>query len=344
MEKVIRVRNSYWDNIKFFLIILVVIGHFIDCLTGSSRSAQAIYVFLYSFHMPMFLFVSRLFLRYDDHHKLRIDKIIYYIFIGYAMKFGLYLMEAIAGGTPEWSWLTTSNAPWYMFVTAGYMLVVYIVRNVSPKIIFPVAFIISFSAGYFDFIGDFLCLSKFIVFFPFFYAGYCLTPQKVRDFISKKSVKIIGITTAVIFGAFCICFTDIAYKLRPVFAARYSYTSMGFSQIGVLLRLLQYVLAALIILGVCAIVTEKRIRFFTDSGTRTLPVYFIHYFVARVCNAFDVQVLLIENYSYFGFFLIILIAVTVAFALALKPFNIPFMLLQKAVTFLTDKIRMKLNA
>src|SRR5690606_23121391 len=51
-------REPYFDNAKFLLIILVVVGHTIEPLFGSSHSLRTLYLFLYFFHMPLFAFIS----------------------------------------------------------------------------------------------------------------------------------------------------------------------------------------------------------------------------------------------------------------------------------------------
>ena len=53
-------RSSYWDNIKGFLIILVVFAH---CLYDFQDDALigAIVKSIYLFHMPAFIFVSGFF-------------------------------------------------------------------------------------------------------------------------------------------------------------------------------------------------------------------------------------------------------------------------------------------
>ena len=69
-------RLYLYDNLKFLLIVLVVLGHLIDDSTvklfgdggGETGVPQAkvfsgAFVFLYAFHMPLFLFISGLFNR-----------------------------------------------------------------------------------------------------------------------------------------------------------------------------------------------------------------------------------------------------------------------------------------
>ena len=75
-------RIALWDNTKFLLMILVVVGHFINRNLGSSHLYQSMYLFIWSFHMPLFIFVSGLF------HKNRNikEKVISYFSIYFFLK------------------------------------------------------------------------------------------------------------------------------------------------------------------------------------------------------------------------------------------------------------------
>lgn len=42
-------RIAKWDNAKFLLILLVVIGHFVDLYTKNSASAKSLFLFIYLF-------------------------------------------------------------------------------------------------------------------------------------------------------------------------------------------------------------------------------------------------------------------------------------------------------
>ena len=54
-------RIYWWDNIKFVMIVLVVAGHFADTLVAHSGVMKSFYLFIYAFHMPVFLFISGMF-------------------------------------------------------------------------------------------------------------------------------------------------------------------------------------------------------------------------------------------------------------------------------------------
>ena len=54
-------RNIWLDNVKGFLIICVVAGHFLESgIDYHSNMCKSLFLFIYSFHMPLFVFASGL--------------------------------------------------------------------------------------------------------------------------------------------------------------------------------------------------------------------------------------------------------------------------------------------
>ena len=51
-------RDKFWDSLKFILIFFVVYGHIIETYTEYSSFNQAMYNFIYIFHMPFFMFTG----------------------------------------------------------------------------------------------------------------------------------------------------------------------------------------------------------------------------------------------------------------------------------------------
>ena len=92
-----RQRIQLWDNIKFLLIFCVVLGHLVDDFTGVSDICKIIYLFVYAFHMPSFLFISGLF-----HKNEKIfPKIFFFISAGFALKITLFVAKRAYGETPD---------------------------------------------------------------------------------------------------------------------------------------------------------------------------------------------------------------------------------------------------
>lgn len=61
MSKNVAQRIYKFDNIKFLAILLVVLGHFADGYTNDSNMFDSWFVFVYSFHAPLFIFLCGLF-------------------------------------------------------------------------------------------------------------------------------------------------------------------------------------------------------------------------------------------------------------------------------------------
>ena len=73
-----KVRSGYWDNMKILLIFLVVLGHYFgygfvygDLSEGRWIIPNAVYGFVYMFHMPLFSFVSGYFSKNLDKCRRR---------------------------------------------------------------------------------------------------------------------------------------------------------------------------------------------------------------------------------------------------------------------------------
>lgn len=57
-------RDLYWDVAKGIAIILVLVGHSIQCIRQDCFDDK-LYQFIYSFHMPLFMFISGWFFYYS---------------------------------------------------------------------------------------------------------------------------------------------------------------------------------------------------------------------------------------------------------------------------------------
>ena len=82
-----RKRIEYVDVAKGIAILSVIVGHTFSAYDPGSLLNR----FIYSFHMPLFIFLSGLLQKkWDARHPFRWDKPIYYIMIGYTLKFCIY--------------------------------------------------------------------------------------------------------------------------------------------------------------------------------------------------------------------------------------------------------------
>ncbi len=83
-------RNYRMDNIKCILIFSVVFGHMLELYMGNDPADRLLYLVIYSFHMPLFAFVTGIFARYGHMLELYMgndpaDRLLYLVIYSFHM-------------------------------------------------------------------------------------------------------------------------------------------------------------------------------------------------------------------------------------------------------------------
>lgn len=273
-------RIWYWDNVKFFLILTVVIGHFFELLMmNGNGDVHRGYVFVYAFHMPLFMFVSGLFFR----PKKCLQKIIFFVLSGYILKGLMYCCNLILYGKASFLPFHESGVAWFMFALAWYTAFGWLLQKADKRIVLAVAVVISLLVGYFDEVSDFLCLSRCFVFFPFFWVGTMLEPNMLAKGIEKHRKKLLipAICLLLIWLMFCMRNWCNVKMLHFLFTGRRSYWDEIY-YCGFLYRLLSYAVSVVVGGSVLVLIPYGRLKHISPMGSNTLNVYFWHYFLLRL--------------------------------------------------------------
>lgn len=207
-----------YDNVKAFLIFLVVIGHMTTDYVSDSHMVRWITLWIYSFHMPAFIFISglvhkhyiteeRAALGIKGETRMRWDKVAGFFLCGYGLKIFLQFTRTLMGQNPLWHWIEEPGIPWYLFVMAEYEMLFYVMRyidggsstkagitaedgterkNTRPLVMIMGAFALSAVIGYFPAVGDTFCLSRMINFLPIYMIGYYLDMKKFLPFLNGE--------------------------------------------------------------------------------------------------------------------------------------------------------------
>lgn len=311
-------RIYLFDNMKFFLILAVVVGHFADAVSKKPGVYKSIFVFIYAFHMPLFLFCSGLFHKNKDVF-IRAFR---YVSVGFATKIIFTLTSLVLGTKVSFTLLGDSGIPWYMFVLAIYVVITYALRNVDKKYLLVFSILLALFVGYDSTIGDYLYLSRVIVFYPFYLCGQLVSKEDILKLNSNKLLKAVSVVIIAAWLIFCFTQRDIATGLRPLFTGRNSFaTSEVFARWGFLFRAACYVITTLVSLAIICLMPNIRLPLITSFGSRTLQVYLWHWPVVRVLQEVGVTALLMTNAS--GKIGWLLIGVALTFILSLKLFSFP---------------------
>ena len=129
-----------YDNIKALLIFLVVLGHMTTDYVSDSHLVRWTTLWIYTFHMPAFIFLSGLVHKHyitnekaslgiKGETRMRWDKFLGFFLCGYALKIFLQYSRTLMGQHPIWHWFEEPGIPWYLIVMAEYELLFYMIRN-----------------------------------------------------------------------------------------------------------------------------------------------------------------------------------------------------------------------
>ena len=325
-------RIFLFDNIKFILICMVVVGHFIDMYTVTSDVCRGIFLFIYSFHMPLFLFIAGYFHSYKDTKK----KVVYNFSVAFVSKIVIFVFERVLTGGGNYSVFIEGFLPWFMIAIGFYEIVLYLINGINKNYILVLSIIFGCFSGYDSSLGDFLVLSRLIVFFPFYFLG-CYIFEKDKDiFLSyalnqenKKVVFSVALIIIFIWAYMCSYRLNDFYVLRHLFTGRNSFSEIVWNY-GPLYRLLCYLISILVGGAFILIIPNKKLFVFTKMGTRTLNVYFWHWPIYLLLERiFKISNLYYGEKLYKVIYLSIPVIVTIV--LSSKCFCEPLRLIRKAI-------------
>lgn len=265
-------RSSFWDNLRFLLIVSVAIGHYIDVYTAHSAAYRGIFLFIYSFHMYLFVFVSGYF--YKDSGIAR--RCLYYVSVGFLLKITIFLFNRALESPAVFSLLSDGGIPWYMFGITGFTLLTYAFRRLNKRYIMVGFIILACFTGYDRSIGDRLYLSRIIVFYPFYLAGHLTNKDAIIRLRSKISIRLFALIFLSAWAALCYLAVDRIYILRHLFTGRNPFDERILA-CGSLLRLLTYGISSGTAFSIIMLVPMKPIPCISRWGSRSIDIYFWHY-------------------------------------------------------------------
>ncbi len=308
-------RNYYLDNLKFILIILVVVAHFAMKLTFVKPIEYVMY-FIYIFHMSSFIFINGyLAKKMNAGGKLRTDKILVIFWMYLIFKVGNVLLSIAFGQEVKIGLFNDTSAPWYLLALCIWYLSIPLLERIKVHYLITGSFLIGLVSGYISSISDEMSLSRVFVFFPFFIIGFCLPEEKYEGFLEKKLKIPAVILLIAVFGGLVLLreqlkpFLDIIYGSAP-----YSKSLGKLSEYGLVVRGIWYLMAVIVSAAFMMLVPRGKL-FFTELGGRTLQVYMIHIWV-RNGLAYAGFFTLLKDASHYQAVLVLLGSILLAFLLS----------------------------
>lgn len=271
-------RDPWMDNARLALITLVVFGHCLEPLRNAP-AVEALYRFLYLFHMPAFAFLSGAVAHAEVDLKL-LKRIAFRLLLPYLIFQGLYALAALLPGWPDPGpkgvttpyWLL-----WYLPSLAAWRLLLPLFVRLRQPLLFACLF--ALAAGWADDVGYRMSLSRIAAFFPFFLIGYVYAPawrERLRGPLAG------ALAVAVLLA--------LAVAATAVPDPRWLYGSNGYGALGVdyaagtLWRGLRLAAGVAGSAAVLALIPRRGFAA-SEAGSRSLQAYLVHGFVVKLAVA-----------------------------------------------------------
>jgi fucose 4-O-acetylase-like acetyltransferase len=282
-----RVRQAYWDNLRFVAIALVVVGHTAEQRMPSDAMATLVLV-LYAFHMPLFAFVCGRFatagpLTRGTARKMTTQLVVPYLLFSVAW----FALRSVVEDGPHLDPARPYWHLWFLVALAVWRAALPYLAELRHPLL--VSVVVSVAAGYVASVGPVFDSGRIFAMLPFFVLGW-LSRQRAwgtdggpRRF-GRRPVDVLtsvpGRVAAVglLVAAFAVTRLeiDLARHARKWLRMDLPYADAGVPEWwagGV--RLAHLVVAALLCAAVMALVPRGR-TVFTAWGGATMYVFLFH--------------------------------------------------------------------
>lgn len=276
-------RDYLYDNIKGILIILVVICHFLGyAMTKSDEITRSFIIFIYYFHMPLFIFISGYFSKDPDRAQSSAFRNLFMVYL-VAQVFWV-IFKYLTNGSTHYieHFLDPGYAIWYIVSLFFWRL--FLKDLIKIRHILPLSFLIAPLIMFLDNAEMTLAINKTVGFLFFFLLGYYAKQEHIAK-IRKIPPWVAALLLLAVWGVtwFLMNIGVLPYGAKGVLMRTTNMTVFPNPLYG----LGAYYLSVLpaVICGVLLIAaTPGKKTFLAVIGGDTLPLYLSHTYFLILCN------------------------------------------------------------
>lgn len=266
-----KVRDPFYDNVKYLAIVLVVAGHAIEALRDVP-AARTFYLFLYMFHMPVFIIVAGYFSRRFPSSPDKVRKLITQLvvpFIVFQLVYEL-LARFVGGSDVNLTLLDPYFLVWFLLALCAWRLSAPVWLRIRWPLAVAVA--ISLVAGLQDLPGV-LETGRVLSLLPFFVLGMLCKPEYFV-YLRRRGVRVLAVVVLV-GGLVVASWAQSRMSMEWIFWRR-SNDYLGVDNLtGTAMRMGMLACATILSAAFFAVVPSRRM-WFTSLGAVTMYVYLLH--------------------------------------------------------------------
>lgn len=280
-------RDKVIDTIKYLLIVLVVIGHFIEPTKYTSSVTCTIYCMIYSFHMPLFVLISGYLFKQRTLSE-EMKKCIPFLEVCLLSHLGFLLIRNGLNISAK-NVIYFNDPAWFLLCLAYWRMGTNILlRRFTATHILAIAILLDLLSFCVIKYGGYFSLARAISFYPFFMLGYCLK-DKLRIIIEHKNMFLI-------FGCISIAFvilTSSVLQFKTEFQIMNAFDLKQFTDMSIVaIFAYRYILllCALSIGGLIYVIIHSHmvLQKYSKYGRTTLFIYFIQSLAFAIVGRYDI--------------------------------------------------------
>lgn len=279
-------RVPLWDNARWIAVTFVVIGHAILKLIGEADVAYTMYLFIYAFHVPVFVAVSGYFAKSGPSGTRQMHRLLTDIVFPYVVFETIWtVLRWVLGGKFVLDYSTASWTLWFLIALLIWRIALpYLVLLRYPL---TISIMISIGAGYISSIDGTFTLARTLGLLPFFVFGWKLRQWLVSDTWLQLRAGLVWRWRAAALGLFALLYVLIGLNidmLRALQVRRFllydeSYATFDYSEFWAGGIRLAVMLIAFALIVAFLLLIPRRKTWFTDFGAATMYIYLLHTFV-----------------------------------------------------------------
>lgn len=254
--------------------MLVVLGHALEYLRLSDVPTKFIYIWIYEFHMPVFIFISGFFsknLEKGRNTALRTFAIPFIFF-----NIILTILAILTGKVESFQFFRPGWTLWYLYCMFLWRLL--LPDLVKIRNVFKISLLVGVLYGFSSEFGAYMSMARLLRFLPYFLGGYFV---KEAYLLKMRSAKWKYVKAALIIAAsLLIAAFWIHENLKPEFFwgdRSYRLLSMElFYELA--FGMLSYFIGFGFVFVLMVLAPAKR-HFLTVWGERTLTIYLLHVYL-----------------------------------------------------------------
>ncbi|HEX6470217.1 MAG TPA: acyltransferase family protein [Streptosporangiaceae bacterium] len=267
-----RTRDPYFDNVKFFAVVLVVLGHAWYSLTGS-RLTQAAHLFVFTFHMPVFILLAGYFSRRFATTPSKVRRLVVGLGVPYLIFEAGYpaFAHVFHGDRFVWSPLSPYWVMWFLPALIVWRLSTPLWQQLRWPL--PLAVVASVASGAME-LPDQVAV-RVLGFLPFFVVGLLVRDEHIAR-LRTPAARAVAVPVTIAAAATAVLATGRMSDEWLSYRADYGELHVSLLA-GTAMRLATLACGLVMTAAFMALVPRRRM-WFTDLGGRSMYVYLLHGF------------------------------------------------------------------